>query len=522
MSAAKRSLEIEQLEDTINERTVFVHEMIIFFVGVVFGVINLVAHEDRANIISGIFILVSVTLTVGVSELLKKHISRLARGILLSTVQIIIIIAAGVTNSQLHTVHSLLVASVALSTIYFSRKNIVVQCTITNAVCIAGIFFMDKIYQGATLEVVIKSLVGVNVADYLIWYLVKTCAKYIIENRKDKEHSDELVEQINAEMAKASEMAIKTNSAVEKMARIAENLSSSATLMEQISGTLSAGAQEQESTVSEISSDIMGVVNQYDRCLDEADKSLQAAECNVTVLHEGNEVVQETRHWDDAAGHSRSMRSKEDAQDYKYFPEPDIPPIDISEEQIEAIRASLPELPEAKKARYINELGLPEYDTGIITGSLPLVKLFEHTCELTGNPKETANWIMVELLKLLNDSQTLPENMSFDLDSLAAIIKMVSANKINRGTAKKVFAEVFENNVDPVKYVEENNLGMMTDTSAIRAAIEEVVAANEKSVNEYKGGKTQALQYLIGQSMRVLKGKAPAQEVTAILKEILG
>ncbi len=242
----------------------------------------------------------------------------------------------------------------------------------------------------------------------------------------------------------------------------------------------------------------------------------------IELLHEGNEVVQETRHWDDAAGHSRSMRSKEDAQDYKYFPEPDIPPIDISEEQIEAIRASLPELPEAKKARYINELGLPEYDTGIITGSLPLVKLFEHTCELTGNPKETANWIMVELLKLLNDSQTLPENMSFDLDSLAAIIKMVSANKINRGTAKKVFAEVFENNVDPVKYVEENNLGMMTDTSAIRAAIEEVVAANEKSVNEYKGGKTQALQYLIGQSMRVLKGKAPAQEVTAILKEILG
>ncbi len=291
MSAAKRSLEIEQLEDTINERTVFVHEMLIFFVGVVFGVINLVAHEDRANIISGIFILVSVTLTVAVSELLKKHISRLARGILLSTVQIIIIIAAGVTNSQLHTVHSLLVASVALSTIYFSRKNIVVQCTITNAVCIAGIFFMDKIYQGATLEVVIKSLVGVNVADYLIWYLVKTCAKYIIENRKDKEHSDELVEQINAEMAKASQMAEKTNSAVEKMARIAENLSSSATLMEQISGTLSAGAQEQESTVSEISSDIMGVVNQYDRCLDEADKSLQAAECNVTVLHEGNEDV---------------------------------------------------------------------------------------------------------------------------------------------------------------------------------------------------------------------------------------
>ncbi|MCR4615817.1 MAG: Asp-tRNA(Asn)/Glu-tRNA(Gln) amidotransferase subunit GatB [Clostridiales bacterium] len=242
----------------------------------------------------------------------------------------------------------------------------------------------------------------------------------------------------------------------------------------------------------------------------------------IELLHEGKEVVQETRHWDDTVGHSRSMRSKEDAQDYKYFPEPDIPPIEITDEQIENIRKSLPELPEAKKARYINELGLPEYDTGIITGSVHLVRLFEHTCALTGNPKETANWIMVELLKLLNDTQTLPENMNFNIDSLAAVINMVSENKINRGTAKKVFAEVFENNVDPVKYVEENNLGMMTDNSAIRAAIEQVVAANEKSVNEYKNGKTQALQYLIGQSMRVLKGKAPAQEVTAILKEILG
>ncbi len=242
----------------------------------------------------------------------------------------------------------------------------------------------------------------------------------------------------------------------------------------------------------------------------------------IELIEEGKRVVQETRRWDDNKGQSYSMRSKEDAQDYKYFPEPDIPPIEISEQQIEDIRKALPELPEQKKARYISELGLPEYDTGIITGSVHLVKLFEHTCKVTGNPKETANWIMVELLKLLNDSQTLPENMSFDIDSLSKIIGMVAENKINRGTAKKVFAEVFANNVDPVKYVEDNKLGVMTDNSAIRAAIEQVVASNEKSVNEYKSGKTQAFQYLIGQSMKALRGQAPAQEVTKILKEILG
>ncbi|MGN0569503.1 MAG: Asp-tRNA(Asn)/Glu-tRNA(Gln) amidotransferase subunit GatB [Candidatus Fimenecus sp.] len=242
----------------------------------------------------------------------------------------------------------------------------------------------------------------------------------------------------------------------------------------------------------------------------------------IELLEEGGIVTQETRRWDDNKGVSTAMRSKEDAQDYKYFPEPDLPPIEISDEYIENIKNNMPELPEEKKQRYMTELGLPEYDTNILTGSVYLVRLFERTVEVTGNPKDSANWIMGELMKLLNDSQTLPENMSFEFDSLGKIINLVNSGKINRGTGKKVLEKVFADNVEPEKYIEENNLGAMTDTGAIKSVIEQVIAENEKSVNEYKGGKTQAFQYLIGQSMRALRGKAPAQEVQKILKELLG
>ena len=242
----------------------------------------------------------------------------------------------------------------------------------------------------------------------------------------------------------------------------------------------------------------------------------------IELLEEGGVVTQETRRWDDNKGVSTAMRSKEDAQDYKYFPEPDLPPIEISDEYIENIKNNMPELPQEKKQRYMTELGLPEYDTNILTGSVYLIRLFERTVEVTGTPKDSANWIMGELMKLLNDSQTLPENMSFDFDSLGKIINLVNSGKINRGTGKKVLEKVFTDNVEPEKYIEENSLGAMTDTGAIKSVIEQVIAENEKSVNEYKGGKTQAFQYLIGQSMRALRGKAPAQEVQKILKELLG
>lgn len=246
------------------------------------------------------------------------------------------------------------------------------------------------------------------------------------------------------------------------------------------------------------------------------------AQRQIELIEDGEKVVQETRRWDDNKGYSYAMRSKEDAQDYKYFPEPDLPPIEISDEQIEEIKSTMPELPEEKRERYLNELGLPEYDTGIITGDIALVKFFESTLEKCDSPKDVANWIMGEVMKLLNDSATLTENNPLKPEALAAVINMVKSNKINRGTGKKVLEKVFTDGVDPEKYVEENNLAQVTDLSALRPIIEQVIAENEKSVSEYKAGKTQAMGYIMGQAMRALKGKAPAQEVQKIIKEILG
>ncbi len=239
------------------------------------------------------------------------------------------------------------------------------------------------------------------------------------------------------------------------------------------------------------------------------------------ILEDGGKVIQETRRWDDAKGESSGMRSKEDAQDYKYFPEPDLPPIVITDEQIEAIRAQMPELPEDKKRRYMEELGLPEYDTGILTGSVALVELFETVSELCGDAKTTSNFIMGDVMRLLKDAGKQPEEMDFDPAALATLIKLLNGKKISRQTARKVFEKVFSDHIDPEQYIKENKLEIVTDTGAIKPVVEKVIAANEKSVNEYKGGKTQALQYLIGQCMRELRGQAPAQEVTKMLRELL-
>lgn len=246
------------------------------------------------------------------------------------------------------------------------------------------------------------------------------------------------------------------------------------------------------------------------------------AQRQIELIEDGEKVVQETRRWDDSKGYSYAMRSKEDAQDYKYFPDPDIPPIQLTDEFVNNIRETLPELPQAKKERYMTEFGLSEYDTSMICSSVSYVKLFERTVEITKNPKDSANWIMGELMKMLNDTQTLPENMAFDADSLGEIINMLNGNKISRDSAKKVFKAVFTDNVNPAEYVKVNNMEMVSDTGAIKPIIEDVIANNQKAVDEYKGGKEASFNYLIGQSMRALKGKAPASEVTKILKELLG
>ena len=245
------------------------------------------------------------------------------------------------------------------------------------------------------------------------------------------------------------------------------------------------------------------------------------AERQIELIEDGEKVVQETRRWDDSKGTSYAMRSKEDAQDYKYFPEPDLPPIELSDEYVQNIKDTLPELPEAKKSRYISEYGLSEYDANMICSDKNYAKLFDTTVEITKNPKDSAHWIMGDLMKLMNDSQTLPENMAFRAESLGETINLLNNNKISRDSAKKVLKAVFENDVIPADYVKENNMEMVSDTGAIKAIVEEIVANNPKAVAEYKEGKEKSFNFLIGQSMRALKGKAPASEVTKLLKDIL-
>lgn len=245
------------------------------------------------------------------------------------------------------------------------------------------------------------------------------------------------------------------------------------------------------------------------------------AERQIELIEDGEKVVQETRRWDDSKGTSYAMRSKEDAQDYKYFPEPDLPPIELSDEYVQNIKDTLPELPEAKKARYISEYGLSEYDANMICSDKNYAKLFDTTVEITKNPKDSAHWIMGDLMKLMNDSQTLPENMAFRAESLGETINLLNNNKISRDSAKKVLKAVFEKDVIPADYVKENNMEMVSDTGAIKAIVEEIVANNPKAVAEYKEGKEKSFNFLIGQSMRALKGKAPASEVKKLLKDIL-
>lgn len=245
------------------------------------------------------------------------------------------------------------------------------------------------------------------------------------------------------------------------------------------------------------------------------------AKRQIEVLEEGKRVIQETRRWDDNKDASFAMRSKENAQDYRYFPEPDIPPVEISDEWIAQVKASLPELPEEKKARYMSELGLKEYDTEMITRYKKMADFFEATNAIVNDPAEVAKWIMGEIFRLLKECSMEPSQLTVTPEQLAKLIAMQKGGKINRETAKAVFEEVFKNGVDPEEYVKEHNLEMVSDTGAVEAVIDQVLADNPKSIEDFKGGKQKAFGFLVGQCMRQLKGKADPQLVNQLLREKL-
>jgi len=241
----------------------------------------------------------------------------------------------------------------------------------------------------------------------------------------------------------------------------------------------------------------------------------------IELLEEGKTVLQETRRWDDNKDTSFGMRSKEDAQDYRYFPDPDLPPVSISEAWINKIKAKQPELRDEKKARYIKAFGIPEYDAGIITGSKVMAGIFESAVDLCKKPKEVSNWLMVETMRLLKVNDMEAEEIHFSSENLAKLIDLVDKGVINRTVAKKVYEVIFTDDIDPEQYVEENGLKMDADDGQLRMAIEKVLAENEKSVQDIKAGKTKAVGYLVGQTMKAMKGKADPGMVNRLLTEML-
>ena len=239
------------------------------------------------------------------------------------------------------------------------------------------------------------------------------------------------------------------------------------------------------------------------------------------VLEDGGHVVQETRTFDPARGITLSMRSKENAHDYRYMPAPDLPPIVPSEETIEKSRSELPELPDARRARLEKEYGLSDYDAGIITSSRAMAEYFDAVVATGADPKLAANWIMGDLAKTLNEDGIDITKSPVSAERLGKMIGLIMKDTISGKIAKKVFKEMWTNEDDPEKIVKDKGLVQITDTGAIEAAVDAAIAANPKAVAEYKGGKKKAIGALVGQVMKATRGKANPQMVNKMLAEKL-
>ena len=241
----------------------------------------------------------------------------------------------------------------------------------------------------------------------------------------------------------------------------------------------------------------------------------------IDLIESGEKVVQETRRWNDDQGYSYAMRSKEDAQDYRYFPEPDLVPIVISDEWMESIKASQPELRPEKMARYQSEFSLPQYDAEILTSAKRLADVFEATTEICGKPKKVSNWLMGETMRLLKDKNMDPEDIRFSPKNLAKLIELTEAGTINGTVAKEVFELIFAEDIDPEAYVKEKGLTTVSDEGELRSTIEQIIEDNPQSVEDYHNGKEKAIGFLVGQTMKATKGKANPGLVNQILKELL-
>ena len=241
----------------------------------------------------------------------------------------------------------------------------------------------------------------------------------------------------------------------------------------------------------------------------------------IEELENGGVIYQETRRFDDAKGIGYAMRTKEDANDYRYFPEPDLAPIVLSDEYVENIKNNLPEMPHVKKERYVKEYALPEYDADILTSSKHTANFFEEATKICNNPKAVSNWLMVDFTKKLNDAEIEITDCKITPENLAHLIMLIDKGTISSKIAKKVFDEMFETGKDANKIVEDNGMVQMSDEGAIKEIVEKVVENNPKSIEDYKAGKDRALGFLVGQVMKETYGKANPGVVNKLLLEIL-
>lgn len=239
----------------------------------------------------------------------------------------------------------------------------------------------------------------------------------------------------------------------------------------------------------------------------------------IALLKAGKSVVQETRRWDDAKGESYAMRSKEDAQDYRYFPDPDLVPVRVSDEMLEEIKKRQPEMCAQKRQRYQEEYGIPSYDIGILTASKHMADLFEETVALGSQPKKVSNWLMGETMRLMREREVDAQELRFSPQNLAKLIALVEEKVINGTVAKEVFEVMFEKDTDPERYVEEKGLRTVNDDGALQRVIEEVIAANPQSVKDYLGGKDKAIGFLVGQTMKRMQGKADPARIRELLSQ---
>ncbi|MCX5774650.1 MAG: Asp-tRNA(Asn)/Glu-tRNA(Gln) amidotransferase subunit GatB [Fusobacteria bacterium] len=241
-------------------------------------------------------------------------------------------------------------------------------------------------------------------------------------------------------------------------------------------------------------------------------------ERQIGVIENGGKIVQETRTWDEAEGITKSMRSKEEANDYRYFPEPDLPPVVVSKEYIESLRSKLPEFFEEKKARFMLEYQIPEYDAGILSEDVELANYFETAVKVSENAKLTSSWILTELLKVLKDSRIEIESFHINSENFGKLVKLIHTGIISGKIAKEIFETmVGGKDIDPEKIVESKGLKQISDVSALETIVEKVLSANAQSVADFKAGKDRAIKALMGQVMKETKGQANPQLVNELV-----